>query len=1023
MSVIKITVNDQALYVTDKPVIASQGVNENYIQCTFSPDWADFGVIALFYKEDNETEVYESVVSGDGKALIPYEVTQTPGRICIGLAGVKNDIVHTSEILKYKIVKGLYTEGEHSEPPSPGIYEQMLALAGQMREAFNTAVTTQGAAIEQIRAEQTALRSELTTEQETFEDRITGQVDTFVAGHSGTYGQTTLWTSPDANGIIGKDATVTLSEPIESYDYVDIYSFNGDKNEIATIPVDDILLQGEGYTVRTVNVSTGTVKMDIVESRITIVGTVFTIANEYIYQAGQSNPVHQITQDNKSPHIGAYGITKVVGRKLVENAEVADIRVGADGTVYQSAGAAVRGQITGVKAQIPLIDASLATAGKAADAKAVGDELTGLNGRLVDNGIAKNVFVANPDKGQITNAQSKGVTVTFSGNAVTLNGTSTAAFSLFVSGKISPVSGTMYERIDISDESIAALNLGVREGWFDANGGAHQFSSDIYPTNKYVEIAYPTEAVTSRTILNIPSGATFSDVTIKFYLGASIPLNEQIDSIKDDLAEANDRVNVIFPKNNFILEVSPSQKSNALSKGITVSTDGTAITLSGTANSDFNINVAFDNYYISHPEYERITDPTENKWGLTFGFGYYDSASAAHNFTTFKTVNEFVKVDFPEDAVKSRVYVKIPAGSVFDNDVLSFESLSAIPTLDKIESFDGFIENIKGQSWNSAFHDGLSEYKDPCQRFSMLMSGDTINNVPAVSVCESFIFFTDPHLAFSYGDNGVLENYMGQLEKVYNSTPTSFVIDGGDWLGNSYTPEQASYSMGLIDGIRKSMLNPCYPLVGNHDTNYQGKKDSSSDTYTTRFPIDAIKNFWFRKWNKTYYKFNGSNTTFYCFDTQSGYGDTDDSNFIIEQIEWFAEDLLSSDANHIGLAMHIYFGTAEMTVPSTFASAVMPIAAAFNKRESVEYNGVTYNYANATGEVNFVLTGHTHVDGVRYYTTGGVSIPILVTVDMGYHATYPDNASFDLVFVDYDNRQIKCVRVGSGADRTIPFSV
>jgi nucleoside-diphosphate-sugar epimerase len=69
MSVIKITVNDQALYVTDKPVIASQGVNENYIQCTFSPDWADFGVIALFYKEDNETEVYESVVSGDGKAI------------------------------------------------------------------------------------------------------------------------------------------------------------------------------------------------------------------------------------------------------------------------------------------------------------------------------------------------------------------------------------------------------------------------------------------------------------------------------------------------------------------------------------------------------------------------------------------------------------------------------------------------------------------------------------------------------------------------------------------------------------------------------------------------------------------------------------------------------------------------------------------------------------------------------------------------------------------------------------------
>jgi glycerophosphoryl diester phosphodiesterase len=73
---------------------------------------------------------------------------------------------------------------------------------------------------------------------------------------------------------------------------------------------------------------------------------------------------------------------KIVGRKMVENAEVADIRVGENGTTYQTAGAAVRGQFTEVKAQIPGVDASLATAGKAADAKATGDEFTKLNGRL-----------------------------------------------------------------------------------------------------------------------------------------------------------------------------------------------------------------------------------------------------------------------------------------------------------------------------------------------------------------------------------------------------------------------------------------------------------------------------------------------------------------------------------------------------------------------------------------------------------------------------------------------------------------
>lgn len=382
MSIIKVTVDDQALYVTESPVVAAQGVNENYFQFTLSSDWSGFGVVALFWKEGNEDTVYESVVDGTGKALVPHEMTDLQGRFCVGLAGTKGDIIHTSEVLKYKVVKGRYTAGQGSEPPTPGIYEQMLSLAGEMREAFSEAVTVQGAVIEQIRTEQATLRSELTTEQETFEDRITGQVDTFIGDHSGTYGQTTLWTSSDTNGIIGKDTTITLSESVESYDYVDIYSFNGDKNEIATIPVDSVLTQGEGYAIRTVNVSTSTVKMNIVESRITIVGTVFTIVNEYIYQAGQSNPVHQITQDNKSSYVGAFGITKVVGRKLVENAEVADIRVGENGTTYQTAGAAVRGQFSAVKAQIPLIDASLATTGKAADAKATGDALATVNGRL-----------------------------------------------------------------------------------------------------------------------------------------------------------------------------------------------------------------------------------------------------------------------------------------------------------------------------------------------------------------------------------------------------------------------------------------------------------------------------------------------------------------------------------------------------------------------------------------------------------------------------------------------------------------
>lgn len=381
MSIIKVTVDDQALYVTESPVVAAQGVNENYFQFALSADWTGFGVVALFWKEGNEDTVYESVVDGTGKALVPHEVTDLQGRFCVGLAGTKGNIIHTSEILKYKVVKGRYTAGQGSEPPTPGIYEQMLSLAGQMSDQFRQVVVEQSEVIEDLQEDQAALRSELTTQQTTFQNTISGQMASFIASQSGDYKRVTLWNSPDTNGIIAGGTTVTLSEAVENFDYVEIYGMNTDNDVVETIPVDDVLAN-PGYAVRSVNISTTSINLRIVESRITISGTTFTIAGQYLYGDTDTTTVRQITQDNKDNWVGQFGIMKIVGRKMVENAELIDIRVGENGTTYQTAGAAVRGQFSAVKAQIPLIDASLATTGKAADAKATGDALTAVNGRL-----------------------------------------------------------------------------------------------------------------------------------------------------------------------------------------------------------------------------------------------------------------------------------------------------------------------------------------------------------------------------------------------------------------------------------------------------------------------------------------------------------------------------------------------------------------------------------------------------------------------------------------------------------------
>lgn len=146
MSVIKITVDEQNLYITDSPKIAAQGVNENQVEFTFSSDWDGFGKTANFYLESDPETIYPSLVDANGFAPIPYEITSGAGRICLGVSGVKDDVVKTTEILKYKIVKGLYYV--ETSAPSPGIYEQILTAMSELQ-------TNQAEFTETIRTEQT----------------------------------------------------------------------------------------------------------------------------------------------------------------------------------------------------------------------------------------------------------------------------------------------------------------------------------------------------------------------------------------------------------------------------------------------------------------------------------------------------------------------------------------------------------------------------------------------------------------------------------------------------------------------------------------------------------------------------------------------------------------------------------------------------------------------------------------------------------------------------------------------------
>lgn len=269
---------------------------------------------------------------------------------------------------------------------------------------------------------------------------------------------------------------------------------------------------------------------------------------------------------------------------------------------------------------------------------------------------------------------------------------------------------------------------------------------------------------------------------------------------------------------------------------------------------------------------------------------------------------------------------------------------------------------------------------------------------------EPFLFFTDPHLSQGTGWESEFAEYMDCLKQYHESAPIYNIFCGGDWLGNGDTRAEACWKLGYINAQMRSIADNFHLVVGNHDTNEQGRLNVESEKWTGALPNTVISNLWCRSHGNPYYSFDTPKTRFFILNSGKESYVADN-----KQYRWFADSLMANTADNIALFFHIVRNSSG--VVQTFANTITAIAKAFNDRTTITVAEKSYNFANATGKVWFAMAGHRHEDW-----NGVVNgIPVVETT----HMKDGDVPTFDLCFADYSNGVLNLIRVGTGEDRNI----
>lgn len=216
--------------------------------------------------------------------------------------------------------------------------DEIDGIIEQQNTAISNAITQQNNTISEAITEQNSTINSAITQQDSDISLLQTRMNNFINNHAGLVGEETIWEG--SSPLNTENASITLDNPVSDYVFIDIYYTHRGKRAVQRFQTSDVL-DANGFYIRdteTERAPGGTPQLypyfRILQYKLvhsTNNGSVLTLAeaSESVWDGSFTvNPATSISPATSS-------ITKVVGVNMVQtDSEVADARVGVDGTIY-----------------------------------------------------------------------------------------------------------------------------------------------------------------------------------------------------------------------------------------------------------------------------------------------------------------------------------------------------------------------------------------------------------------------------------------------------------------------------------------------------------------------------------------------------------------------------------------------------------------------------------------------------------------------------------------------------------------